>query len=145
MIVIVKAVGPVILTFAASMSLTGCYGSEYLTLRADETDLPVCAPEYPVPVRVESLEAEERSSCDLRGGTLLFPDGTLVEMSEFGGTGSYEFGGFSYGYFNVGIYGIVATQHGPQCSEVVEWGRREAVDKLHEAFGEEPGSWSCDS
>jgi hypothetical protein len=120
--------------------LTGCGGSEVLTLGADEVDITACAPGQTFDV--EDLDTVERPACTPVGSELLFPDGTRLEMAvdSVAGSSSSSESRFSHGWYDVGIYGVVASRYDQRCSELQVWGRSEAIDKLREAFGDNLGS-----
>jgi len=90
---------------------------------------------------VELLETD-RVDCDLSGTTLIFPDGTELETSEFGGAGSQSSSDseWSYGWHSVGNYGIVATKYTASCDQETAWGSAEGIRRLREAYGDE---WLC--
>lgn len=129
--------------FAAAIlavSLSGCVAASY-SLTPAESDIPVC--EDHSPVSVESLNDSELASCDLVGTELVFPDGVHLMVgdamgaeSSSGATGC----GPMYSFYNVGIYGIVASRTDSDGSHTTWWGRPRALKKVHDAFGtqEEP-------
>ena len=131
------------LVFAAGtlvIGLTGCGYSTGLSLTPEEDDLPACTDLSTV--LVENLPVD-RSDCNLAGASLTFPDGRVVEMDAFGGSGSAS-GGLSeyeYGWVNVGDFGVVAGWHADGCSRSEVWGSAEGKRRVFEAFGE---NWPCE-
>jgi hypothetical protein len=120
--------------------LAACGSAEVLTLSADETAIPLCTPGQTI--SVEGLDTAERPACAPLGSELVFPDGTRLAMGEneaAGSTSSSE-SPLSYGWYDVGVYGVVASRYDAHCEAVEVWGRAEAVDKLKAAFGDDLGN-----
>ena len=118
----------------------GCVRGEVLTLTAEEGDLTPCEPGLSIPV--ETLDTEARPACDPLESTLVFPDDARLYMDTGVGGGSMTSSEsrFSHGFYNVGIYGVVASRYDDDCQPLEVWGRAEAIEKLHEAFGDDLGN-----
>ncbi len=116
--------------------------TRYLTLTSEETDIPNCTPG--TVVMVEDLDTERRPDCHPAAGVLVFPDGTELEINEWSGGGGGITPDGHYSWMDVGIYGLVAATYQEGCSDYQEWGRNEARDRIRDAFGADPGSWTCD-
>jgi hypothetical protein len=124
----------------AASCLAGCSLRRGLTLTPEEADLAACANAALVPV--EDLNTDE-VDCDASGSTLVFPDGTELEMGILAGSGNRQDGlpGPKYAYVNVGRFGIVAAQSKAGCVDSVLWGSTEGTKRVLEAFGNE---WPCE-
>jgi hypothetical protein len=120
--------------------LSGCSDSGALTLTSDESDRPACADL--TPITAANLETE-RTDCDVRGATLIFPDGIEMDTSAQTAAQGFESSDspWKYHWAYVGNYGIVASKSTETCNEVETWGPPEAVSRLKEAFG---ANWPCD-
>ena len=120
--------------------LAGCGGGDVLTLGADEIGIPACSPGQTVDV--ETLDTAERPECTPLGSELLFPDGTRLAMGEYdaAGSSSTSESDYSHGWYDVGVYGIVASHYDSTCQDLEIWGRAEAIEKLRAAFGDAFGN-----
>lgn len=122
-----------------AIGLSGCFHHEVLTLTAEENSLPAC--EDLSTVRVEEIGVD-RADCDLSGASLTFPDGTVVAMEEFAGSGIHTDGlsKRSYAWEDVGNFGIVAGERDASCTDSRVWGSEAGLERVREAFGER---WPC--
>jgi hypothetical protein len=122
-----------------AIGLSGCSSYGVLTLKPEEDNRPAC--EDLSTVRVEEITAD-RADCDLSGASLTFPDGTVVEMSEWGASGSFTDGlsDRTYEWGDVGNYGVVAGERDASCTDIRVWGSDEGLKRVREAFGEH---WPC--
>ena len=131
------------LAFLAFM-LVGC-SSPGLVLTPKEGDIPLCAPGHD-PIPVETLDMQKKTSCNLAGVDLVFPDGTHLTVPE-GGVASGSSTTYApaaqktYMFYNVGIYGFVAGVGDPGCEVSQSWGSTVGKAKVREAFGK---NWVCD-
>ena len=126
---------------ALAFGLTGCFPSASLTLTPAEDNEPACTDLSTV--LVENLHTD-RTECDLAGASVTYPDGTVVEMDQYGGSGSYwsSLGEYEYAWVNVGNYGVVAGWHDDTCARSEIWGTAEGKKRVLDAFGE---TWPCPS
>ena len=72
----------------------------------------------------------------------MFPDGTVVEMDEFAGSGSFSSGlsQYEYSWVNVGNYGIVTAWFDDDCAHSEIWGSAAGKKRVLDAFGKD---WRC--
>jgi hypothetical protein len=120
--------------------LAGCAPQSSLKLDADEDSLPVC--DDLSTVFVEDLGSAP-VTCKITGGSLTFPDGTVLPVSEFTGNAERVDGssGYRHLWVDVGDFGIVAGMRDGSCTESQVWGADEAKSRVREAFGDD---WPCD-
>jgi hypothetical protein len=128
-----------LLGVVAVVALTGCSGSEMITLTAGETDIVVCPPDKVV---VESLATVSRPTCSPMGSELVFPDGAVLEatVGTVSGSRSESRSGRTYAYIDVGIYGVVASTYSGVCDDLQAWGMPEAIEIVIDAFGDDLGN-----
>jgi hypothetical protein len=132
-----------VLTTAAvllAIPLTGCAPHSSLKLDADEYSLPVC--DDLSTVSVEDLGSAP-VACNIAGGSLTFPDGTVIPVSESAGNAERVDGstGYRHLWVNVGDFGMVAGMRNGSCTESQVWGSDEAIKRVREAFGDD---WPCE-
>ena len=130
----------VIIAGSITIGLSGCSSHDVLSLKAEENNLPACTDLSTI--HVEEI-GNDRSDCDLSGSSLTFPDGTVVQMEEFGASGIHTDGlsERSYAWEDVGNFGIVAGERDASCENSRVWGSEEGLSRVREAFGDD---WPCD-
>ena len=98
--------------------------------------IPACGVAEPVPVA--ELPTDTPVHCDLAGSTRLFPDGTEVELSIYGGGGAAESEDdgvrVTYTYDNLGADGIVASHRRGDSEQW--WGTTRGIAKVKRANAE---------
>ena len=131
-----------IIATVAVLTLAGCVGPSdgVLTLGEGEFLLEACEPGQSI--EVETLTTDTRATCVPWGSELVFPDDARLAIdpdTSSGSTSSSE-SEYSYGWYDVGVYGIVASRYTTGCADLDIWGSHEAVSKLQEAFGDDLGN-----
>jgi hypothetical protein len=135
----VKRTGRMLAASAIALVLAGCAPQNELWVDASDSTLLPC--DGLSTVSVEDLGTTP-VECDIRGSSLAFPDGTVIDLDEWAGSGDRTGGlsDFTYLWVDVGNFGVVAAQRDSSCSEVQVWGADEAQERVREAAGD---SWPC--
>jgi hypothetical protein len=144
-----RAVAALVVIGASAVVLVGCSlqggGDDVLQLGAGEATLPACPTNSPEPIPVETLDTAQKPSCEPTDRALLFSDGERLQLAKEVGQSSGQAdatGDSWYTYQSVGNWGLVAARASSDCSRIEEWGGREAIRRVHEAFGPK---WACPS
>lgn len=122
----------------SALLLAGCSGDGYLTLDAEDDNLPHCTTTSSLDV--EDLNTAAMPTCKSLGSSLTFPSKVKVTLDEGAGGVESSTDPVVYSWIDVGNFGFVAGQATKACRKHQVWGRSDAVKLVKAAFGQD---WPC--